>query len=178
MRHWGSRAAVEQLPLFKRLPIPRGAVPWHRRRYPRPPAPSPAAALQLAFEFRLRKLERDIDTAFDFPAQSIVLASSAGAYATDAPRSVFDLHRRPLMGSVGFGGTGLFSTEPKIVRKVEVADGVTRIVGAAFPVRWTAEDEERERVRRAKQRPPKPTRKAKTRSRKLMDMIGVDDGDE
>jgi len=58
---------------------------------------------------------------------------------------------------------------------VEIADGVTRTVGAAYPARWTPEDEERERLRRAKQRPPKPTKQAKTRGHKLLDWIGSDD---
>jgi len=37
----------------------------------------------------------------------------------------------------------------------------------------TAEWQEREAARRARQRPPKPTAKAKTKSRKLVDLVGV-----
>lgn len=170
---------MEQLPLFRRLPIPRGAVPWRRRKHERHAAEAPAAWSQTEFAFRLRELDRDDrETEFDRPVHVVVPARLAAAFTTDAPRSVFDLSQRPLVGSVGFGGTGAFVDEAKIVRKVQVSDGVTRIVGAAFPARWTAEDEERERRRRAKQRPPKPTKKAKTRSRKLLDLIGADDGED
>lgn len=38
----------------------------------------------------------------------------------------------------------------------------------------TAEWQEREAARRARQRPPKPTAKAKTKSRKLVDLVGVE----
>jgi hypothetical protein len=168
-----------QLMLFKRLPIPRDAVPWRRRSPCRcghdgelPPF------VQLAFVFRLRELESDRDTAFDYPRHNVVAALSANALASTAPRTVFDLSSRPLtMGAIGFGGTGTFDGKTaRVATKVEVADGVTRIVGAAFPARWTPEDHERERARRARQRPPKPTKRAKTRSSKLLDLIGADDG--
>jgi hypothetical protein len=55
------------------------------------------------------------------------------------------------------------------------ADGITRHTGAQYPAnRWTEEREEAERQRRARQRPPKPTKAARTRSRKLLEMIGED----
>jgi hypothetical protein len=51
--------------------------------------------------------------------------------------------------------------------------GVLRCVGGQYPAgRWTKEREERERARRARQRPPKPVKGARTRSRKLREMIG------
>jgi len=52
-------------------------------------------------------------------------------------------------------------------------EGVTRHVGAAYPVRWTPEDDEREKQRRARQKPPRPSKKARSRSKKLLDLIGV-----
>lgn len=180
LTHCAPTEGMFQLMLFRRLPIPRDAVPWVRRRFSRMLRPGAASSIvsQLAFAFRLRELESDRDTEFDYPRRSVVDASNASALASTAPRTVFDLPARPLMGSVGFGGTGVFAPiESRLVAKVEVADGVTRTVGAAYPVRWTKEDEERERTRRARQRPPKPTKRAKTRGRKLLDLIGVDDGD-
>jgi hypothetical protein len=169
-----------QLLLFKRLPIPRDAVPWRRRS---PCRNGHGGALpsfvQLVFVFRLRALESDRDTEFDYPRRSVVAALSANALASTAPRTVFDLPSRPLtVATLGFGGTGSFDGKAaRVATKLEVAEGVTRIVGAAFPARWTAEDYERERARRARQRPPKPTKGVKTRSAKLQQMIGVDDGD-
>jgi len=64
----------------------------------------------------------------------------------------------------------------RVAAVVDLGEGRRRVVGAAYPPRWTGEDFERERLRRAKQRPPKPTKKAKTRSRKLLELIGPDDG--
>lgn len=173
MRHWGSRGVVvEQLPLFKRLPIPRGAVAWRRRRHRRV-LHADGTIEQLAFAFRLRRLESDRDTAFDYPTHAVVRAAEAGACSTDAPRSVFDVAALQAFIAGGrFGGTGLNVTKPNQRPTVTSGEGVIRAVGKAYPMRATAEDEERERRRRAKQRPPKPTRKAKTRGQKLLDMIG------
>lgn len=53
------------------------------------------------------------------------------------------------------------------------ADGVRRVEGAAYPARWTADDYRKEEIRRAKQRPPKPSAKAKTKSDKLKQLIGA-----
>jgi len=102
----------------------------------------------------------------------IVAARGIPMPATTAPRSVFDLAARPVIVQVG----GAAPEELRMVARVDVRDGVTRTVGAAYPSRWTPEDEERERQRRARQRPPKPSKKAKTRGRKLLEMIGGEDG--
>ena len=179
MLTWSSCAAVEQLPLFRRLPVPRGAVPWHRVRARRANDDVDlTAALQLAFAFRLRTLERDIDTEFDYPAHVVVRAGDAPLLQIDTPRSVFDLADigRQFRLRERFGDAAGFENSPPV--RIERTAGVIKHVGASYPVRATGEDIERERVRRAKQRPPKPSRKAKTRSRKLLDLIGVDDGDE
>ncbi len=46
--------------------------------------------------------------------------------------------------------------------------GVVRCTGAQYPAaRWTEEKAEAERVRRAKQRPPRPTKAARTRGAKV-----------
>jgi len=161
------------------LPIPRDATPWRRRAPCRNGhAEDLPPFVQLAFTFRLRELESDRDTAFDYPVQSYVAALSVHALASTAPRSVFELPSKPLsMGAVGFTGTGQFDARARVATKLEVADGVTRIVGAAFPVRWTPAEHERERERRARQRPPKPTKGVKTRSAKLQKMIADYDDD-
>ena len=87
-----------------------------------------------------------------------------------APRSVFDLAKRPVHLRLDSA-----PDDQRVVGKIEQREGVTRFTGAAYPVRWTQEDEARERLRRARQRPPRPTRKAKTRSAKLLEMIGDPD---
>lgn len=177
---WSSPGAVEQLPLFRRLPIPRGAVPWRRRRFVAPARATHGHAFeQLAFAFRLRELDRDDqETPYDRPVHAVVSAAAADPLVATGPRSVFDLPGRWSPGMSGLAGHGAAPQRAPIVRTVVVGSGVTRTVGASYPVRMTQEDEERERRRRAKQRPPRPTRKAKTRSRKLLDLIGADDAED
>lgn len=107
-----------------------------------------------------------------------IVGSAAGKPIpnTAAPRSVFELAGLVLSGArpVVQEGPDEPKVEPRYAAVVELADGVRRCVGAAFPSRWTPEDEERERQRRARQRPPRPTKKARTRSKKLVEMVGED----
>ncbi len=56
-------------------------------------------------------------------------------------------------------------------RRVVRDAGVTRCV--RILEQDTAEWQEREAARRARQRPPKPTAKAKTKSRKLLELVGA-----
>jgi hypothetical protein len=65
-------------------------------------------------------------------------------------------------------------SRPPVVIERSVSDGSTTVTRIA--PQETEEWQERERQRRARQRPPKPTKTAKTRGRKLLEMIGVDDG--
>lgn len=61
--------------------------------------------------------------------------------------------------------------------QVERTSGVTKCVGARYPAnRWDERRVEQDRQRRAKQKPPKPSRKAKTRGKKLLALVGDDDG--
>jgi hypothetical protein len=56
--------------------------------------------------------------------------------------------------------------------------GVVKVTGAAYPAnRWTDEKAEAEQARRARQRPPKPTKGARTRGKKVRqwDGEGIDD---
>jgi len=161
-----------QLELFTELPIPSDARSWKRPQWSRGvrPAPVQKAAEQLAFAFRLRTLVCDRDDEFDFPLHAVVDAQSAARAETKAPASVFDFARSFRGGRQR--AMKLPPAERRMVAKVEVEQGVTRHVGAAYPSRWTPEDDERERQRRARQRPPRPTKKARTRSRKLLDLVG------
>lgn len=61
--------------------------------------------------------------------------------------------------------------------QVQRLEGITRCVGQAYPQREVVTEEmiERERQRRARQTPPRPTAGYKTRSKKLRKMIGDDD---
>ena len=57
-------------------------------------------------------------------------------------------------------------------------EGGMQVVGMAYPsARWTQERADREQARRARQRPPKPTKAAKTTSKKLSRLLG-DIGDD
>lgn len=122
----------------------------------------------------------ETDTAWDFPAQSVVAACEAKALRTSAASSIFgmadaikaakDLRRRGRFGeSCGF----LPSTpSPTVTRE----GGIVRVVGAAYPAnRWDEQRHEQERQRRARQKPPRPTKRARTKGKKLRDLIGDDD---
>ena len=107
-----------------------------------------------------------------------VLVPAAGQLipATVAPRWVFELvpmavrprrqdkNQEPV--SAGYAG------------RVSVASSESglKVIGAQYPsARWTQERADREQARRARQRPPKPT--FKSRSRKLSRLLG-DIGDD
>lgn len=64
----------------------------------------------------------------------------------------------------------------KYASRMQPTKGVLRVEGAAYPARWTAEDHKREEQRRARQRPPRPTAKARTKSEKLIALLGVEEG--
>jgi hypothetical protein len=110
------------------------------------------------------------------PVQRIVPAGVDAPPQTRAPVSIFTVakvlrvcrHKRKVRVAIVKG-------DPAKVVETDTA-GVTRVVGRSYPSdRWTQEKEQQEIERRARQRPPKPTRKAKTRSKKLLDLIGTDD---
>ena len=161
-----------QLQLFHDLPPPQAAR--HSR----------IAALwcewnpwqQLPIPWVLRDLERDIDDDFDFPVHRVLTATEPRPMApprTIAPSSIFNLAATvDRLKSFGrFGDSAGFT--PPTLRVHREGDRV-RVVRLREDE--TEEWRERERIRRAKQRPPKPTKKAKTRGAKLMEMIGGDDG--
>lgn len=87
------------------------------------------------------------------------------------PADVFAFAALGMQIAVGRG-----NSDRQIRRIVTREDGVTRHV--AIREQDTPEWAEREQARRARQRPPRPPKGAKTRSRKLQDLIGGDDGEE
>jgi hypothetical protein len=133
---------------------------------------------QPALPMPLRTLDSDADTAFDFPRHAVVKAVEVAPVATRAPSSIFTMAdamkaAKGLQKHGRFGAAAGFEPPPYRVER----DGDRVRVVRLLPEE-TEEWKERERVRRAKQRPPKPVRKAKTRGKKLLDMIGEGNLDE
>lgn len=167
------------MPLFRRLPIPAGAKTPRRRRCPvRRAVAAVCAWVQAEFSFVLRTLEPIApeippDDAFDFPERRVISARQAEPVKTRAPASIFAMagmlrSARPARPAFAVSAPAAL---PAVA--VERREGVTRIVGAMYPAgRWTPEKEEAERIRRAKQRPPKPTAAAKTRGKKVREWDG------
>lgn len=105
-----------------------------------------------------------------------VMVSAIGCQrpSTAAPCSVFELAEK----SFKQRRAAAKNEEPVsscYAARVAVGEGVTRITGAVYPMRWTQDQQEKEIERRARQRPPRPTKGAKTRSRKLLDLVGDDE---
>lgn len=165
-----------QLQLFRRLQVPDARPSLRRAPAQRAPVGDAcSAAVQLAFTFVLRALQSDADDDFDFPVRRVIRAAEAAPLKASAPRSIFDVQTLLRMSTAlrVHGRTGhdeAFRAEAPAVQRF---DGGARVVGAAYPAnRWTPEREEAERARRARQKPPKPVKKARTRSRKLLELIG------
>lgn len=98
----------------------------------------------------------------------IISASMAEPLFVSGPRSVFDMAglTKPLVRPSRKEPSG-----PCAVTRVHRSDGVTRCI--RIQIQETPEWQAREAARRARQKPPKPTAKAKTKSRKLIDMVGA-----
>ncbi len=166
--------------LFKELGSPAvlpKARPRFRSAQPQRFAP---AAQQLAFAFYLRTIgdtsepqiqraPQDLDTDladddWDHPQHLWIKASEAMPQQVRAPASVFDLAFKPVRVRM----PGHDSAAP--VTRVEREGGLVRLT--RIQVQDTEAWQERERARRARQKPPKPVKKARTRGRKLLDLIG------
>lgn len=171
----------EQLPLFRRLAQPRGAR--HKRRRSRIIVFIERVIGWVQLELGLPEpVDPDADDDYDFPRHRVIAAAEAEAARTVAAPSIFALAARIAAKSKRAAGQhrvpAFVPSAPGGLHSVAIErrDGITRNVGAMYPAgRWTPEKEEAERVRRAKQRPPKPTRQARTRSAKLLGMIGEAD---
>lgn len=172
----GAALAYEQLPLFRGLP-PGG--PQRKRRRSRLLAMLDRVVHWVQLELHLperqpvHEPEDPDDDEWDHPVRRIVSATEATPIRTRAPASIFAMagmlrSARPARPAFAVSAPAAL---PAVA--VERREGVTRIVGAMYPAgRWTPEKEEAERVRRAKQRPPKPTAAAKTRGKKVREWDG------
>lgn len=163
---------LQQLPLFD-LPTAEPAQP----RPARPVTVHRSAATkrrplqQLALLFRPRHEAADPeDSDWDYPEHTRIRATDAPAPKVRAPASVFDLALCPVRVRMAQTSPDTGSST-RIVRE---PNGLVRVTRVA--IQETDEWRERERIRRAKQKPPKPSKAAKTKGEKLMAMIGGDDG--
>jgi hypothetical protein len=159
--------ADRQMLLFTDLPIPTAP--------PASPQPKPdrpwrvavqalACLLQLPIRAPLRELDRD-DLAEPAPVHRIVSAADAPPVQTVAVSSIFGLAATVQSLKRGrFGAPEQFEPAPYRVER-SYADGTLRVIRQR--PEETQEWQDRERARRAKQRPPKPSAKAKTRGKKV-----------
>lgn len=102
--------------------------------------------------------------------QRVVFAEDARCKSAlpAVPVSVFDLAEKPMELR---GRQPITSTvPPQTAQRIERLEGITRCT--SIVIQDTPEWMERERQRRARQRPPRPPRGAKTRSKKLSALIG------
>lgn len=164
-----------QLPLFRRLPHPRGAK--RKRRRSRLVIFVERVIGWVQLELGLPEpVDPYADDDYDFPRHRIIAAADGDALHTSAAPSIFALAARIAAKTRRGPAAACVPSQPASLHSVSIerAAGITRHVGGMYPAgRWTAEKEEAERVRRAKQRPPKPTAAAKgKRSRKLLEIVG------
>lgn len=180
--------------LFAELPIPEDAaehlarrsrmcVPWFlavqvlRRYGARRPKPRPDPE-QLPLVIKLREPERD-DVPEPMPVHRTVSAAEAEPLRQLGVSSVFGMADAALAAKAlrQFGRFGAAQASEPAPYRVErsYADGSTRVIRQR--PEETEEWQERERVRRAKQRPPKPTAKAKTRGKKVRRWDGEEHDD-
>lgn len=107
------------------------------------------------------------DPCDDWPTvQSIIPAAGAAPVNCSAPCWVFDMHRQPVNWQKFQTGEA-----PAYGRAIEQAGPVTRHKRIHYTE--TAEWSAREAARRARQKPPRPSRAAKTMSRQLAEMLGL-----
>lgn len=181
-----------QLMLFAELPVPEDAaeqlarrsricVPWRvavsvlrliGKRRPRLPTEHEQIPLRIV----LREPERD-DVPEPMPVHRLVSAADAEPLRPTGFSSVFGMAdaakaSKALRQHGRFGAASGFEPAPY---RVEREFGRVRVV--RLQVQDTEEWQERERVRRAKQRPPKPTAKAKTRGKKVRRWDGEEHDD-
>ena len=167
--------ADRQMLLFADLPIP-AATPAPLK--PRPQRPwkiavqALACLLQLPIRAPLRDLDRD-DIPEPGPVHRIVKAADAEPLKVIPVSSIFGLAATVRSMKAGRFSAPERSDLPPLLVQRDYATGSVRVIRQR--PEDTAEWQEKERARRAKQRPPKPTRKAKTRSKKLLELIGEPD---
>lgn len=103
----------------------------------------------------------DPDAIDDAPVvHRIVPAVSCRPLKLRTPASVFDLPERPLPTILRAAAAP--EPQPRRFRAAVATGGVVKVEGSQYPdSRWTPEREEQEIARRARQRPPRPTWRAK-----------------
>lgn len=173
--------ADRQMLLFTDLPIPPATpaplqpraegTPW------RVAVQVLACLLQLPIRAPLRELERDdLPEPDALPVRRVIRAVDAEPLKVIAVSSVFGLAETARALKRGrFGTREQFEPPPYRVER-SYADGSVRVIRQR--VEETAEWQEREAARRARQRPPKPTAKAKTRGKKVRAWDGEGSDDE
>ena len=162
--------------LFADLPTPSAppeALPGPKRCRRSAGAPRKKAQ-QLALDFWAREFavagcacaQDDEDTAFDFPLHSRSVAGHRPPPETKAAPSIWAL--AAAARAAPRRRTSRPSKEPAIVPpQYRVEREAGRVCVVRLRPEETEEWAERERVRRAKQRPPKPTKQATTRGKKV-----------
>ena len=116
------------------------------------------------------------DETIDPPiVRRLVVAAECRAPSTRGARSIFDLADAQARGLRVGSLPRCADDDPARGPVVALREiGMTRCVGSRYPAdRWTEEREEHERRRRARQRPPPPPASARTKSRKLLDLVGT-----
>lgn len=117
------------------------------------------------------------------PVRRVVPAAQAQALTGLGPASVFTMAdaaaaSKALRSGGRFGSAEGFEPAPPYAERratVTRADGVTRCTGSQYPSnRWDEAREEQEKARRARQKPPRPTKRAKSRGRKVRLWDGED----
>jgi hypothetical protein len=167
--------AERQPMLFDDLPIPaapvtRAALARRARAHG-----APLRAVQLVLDFDFREfaaqaagwLDED-DTAYDFPTRRRTMAGREPPPTTSAASSIWSLAAAASRGKPGKVKTRASKprdASPPLLIRVEREAGSVRVV--RLRPEETDEWAERERLRRARQRPPKPTKAAKSRGKKV-----------
>lgn len=167
--------------LFADLPLPSAppeAPPATSRRTSGPPRRPRKRHQQLALDFDFREFGRSAapaidedDDAFDYPQHRRTVHGRDPAPVTRAAASVWDLAasvRNDGRRTARFAQAGRDSDSP--LYRVEREAGRVKVV--RLRPEETEEWAERERVRRAKQRPPRPPKGAKTRGKKVREWDG------
>ena len=121
------------------------------------------------------ELVDDLDDAGDSIVQLIVPAAGLPPPSTRGVRWGFELPKRATRRSVMPPELIEAANDSARFGTTERQDGVLRCVGAHYPAnRWTPERQMLEEERRARQRPPRPTKRYLRKGRKLDALVGPD----
>jgi hypothetical protein len=159
--------APEQFDLFPWLPVPAVRKKTRCARRRRMGGGCSLGFVQL--EIDLRDPD-EIPEEGDYPVRVIVSALEAPALNVCGVSSIFALASNPAI----FKQKAFATRENQVHRKVTWDRGVLR--HSTILPQETEEWAERERARRARQKPPKPGASFKTKSDKFKKLIGVGEG--